>query len=163
MLWLSTIGKTPTPDILLVFFFLVSGFFYGLLFGRARLLAFTIALYAGIAIASASTLFTDSLPENMRGVVHIGAFAGGSIISSMAIFSSLIKNRRLGTEGWWQVFILSFLSMGLAISYVVRALPFTYQQNFTEPIVRIFISDTAYVIWLVVPLIAILFASRKVE
>lgn len=160
---LSLFGTVPTWDVLLVFFFLASGFFYGLFFGRARLLALVVGVYVGITFREAISLFDITKDSITISAIQISAFILGACAAYFIIYSSFLRGRRLGDERWWQIFLLSFLMMGLVASTIVRLLPTDMQSIFTEAIRQIFISNEAYTIWLALPLLAVLFASRRVE
>ena len=154
----------PTWDVLLIFFFLASGFFYGLLFGRSRMLAFTVSIYIGIACASLPLdALQSQLQNDARELFFVGVFIVCTFVSHFVLHASLLQNRRLGNERWWQVFILSFLSLGLVASVIGRLLPSSYHDLFTETTQFFFFSDTAYSTWFFLPLVALLFGSKKVE
>ncbi|TSC80191.1 MAG: Uncharacterized protein G01um101429_235 [Parcubacteria group bacterium Gr01-1014_29] len=159
----SLFNAVPTWDVLLVFFFLASGFFYGLFFGRARLLALVVGIYVGITFREAISLFDITKDSDMISAIQISAFILSACAAYGIIYSSFLRGRRLGDERWWQIFLLSFLMMGLVASAIVRLLPLDTQSIFTEAIRRIFISNEAYTAWLTLPLLAVLFASRRVE
>jgi hypothetical protein len=149
-------------DILLLFSFLASSFFYGVFFGRARLLATPPGLYFGIVLAGVSEAFLPALPGGMiwipLAVFGIASYAAYSIMHRV-----LLRNRRLGDEGWWQVFLLSFVSMGLVISFIARNIPVEAQNKFTEINYWLVISDKAFAVWLILSLVAMAIAGRRVE
>lgn len=159
----SLFGAVPTWDVLLIFFFLASGFFYGLFFGRARLLALVVGVYVGIAFREAISFFDITKDSDTISVIQISTFIVSACAAYGIVYSSFLRGRRLGDERWWQIFLLSFLMMGLVASAVVRLLPADTQTLFTDTIRQIFISNEAYTIWLALPLLAVLFASRRVE
>lgn len=153
----------PTWDILLIFFFLVSGFFYGLLFGRSRMLAITISTYVGIACVYTFPLNIELIENDAKEFLPIGVFIMSIFLTHFVFYVSLFHNRRLGGERWWQLFVLSFLSIGLIVSVSLRLLPLHFHTLFTDTTHSLFLSDTAYISWFVIPLATLLIANRKVE
>lgn len=159
----SLFSTVPTWDVLLIFFFLASGFFYGLFFGRARLLGLVVGVYIGITFREAVSFFDITKDTVTISAIQISAFMLGACAAYVIIYASFLRGRRLGDERWWQIFLLSFLMMGLVASTIVRLLPTDMQHIFTEAIRQIFISNEAYTIWLALPLLAVLLTSRRVE
>jgi hypothetical protein len=153
----------PTWDVLLIFLFLVSGFFYGVFFGRARLLALVLGLYFGIALTYTVPNLLPIQGQPFTQTAQMIVFVTGTIVSYVIIYTSLLKKRRHGEEGWWQVFIISFLSMGLTASVITRLLPITIQNEFSEIVYMLVLSDAAFLVWHILPMLAVLIASRRVE
>ncbi len=164
---LFTIFKVPSIipawDVLLVFVFMVSGFFYGIFFGRARMLALTASIYIGIAFLSAFTASSLPFLDNSSPAIKASIFIISLVLAHIILYISLLRGRRWTQEKWWQMFVLSFLSMGLIASTLARLLPAHMQTMFTDITKTAFLSDAAYGIWLILPLMAMLLASRKVE
>ena len=161
------ISAAPVWDVLLMFVFLAAGFFYGIFLGRARLLAFMLALYASIPISRAIELFSEarfpikfgSLTEFFSLILFIGV-AGATYL---LFYISLFRNRRLGDGGWWQILIASFLATGLALAEIGHLLPADFQNKLSETAHMLLLSDIAYMCWLITPLVGMYIASRRVE
>jgi len=162
-IFLNALRVVPAWDVLVVFVFLVSGFFYGIFFGRARMLALTASIYIGIAFLSAFANISVPFPGISSFGLRAGIFIVSLSLAHIILYMSLLRGRRWTQEKWWQMFVLSFLSMGLIASTLARLLPAYTQTMFTDITKTAFLSDAAYGIWLVLPLMAMLLASKKVE
>ncbi|TSC73259.1 MAG: Uncharacterized protein G01um101470_185 [Parcubacteria group bacterium Gr01-1014_70] len=154
-------GHTPVWDVLFLFFFLAAGFFYGVFLGRDRLLSLLIGLYISIPITRSARPFMHSILATNEYVPAL-MFACTAGILYMFLFASLFRGRRSRHGGWWQVLITSFLATGLAVSELARLLPASLQSKLSLPIHVFILSDIAHLVWLLLPLVGIYIASRRV-
>ncbi|MFH0803525.1 MAG: hypothetical protein V1877_00170 [Candidatus Tagabacteria bacterium] len=164
---LETISKIlthPTWDLLVVFFFVAAGFFYGITSGKAKLISALFSLYiSGLIFENFSYL--DFLTKG-RTLIETFLFRG-SAFAILVILLTFLFNRVLsrdyvsGTREWWKVFFLSFLETGLLMSFIFQLLPAKELFNFSPIVQNIFASSRAFFWWLTLPLVALFFIARK--
>lgn len=160
---ISKILSNPTWDLLVLFFFLAAGFFYGLMAGKKKLLAVLFSIYISIILLDNFgylDFFTQK--EDIFTVFLVRAFAFFTLIILLGIlFAKTIFRGSAKKEKWWQVFVLSFLEVGLLISAAFQLLPAKDLFVFS-PIVQIFFaSDKMFFWWLTLPLVALFFILRR--
>ncbi len=161
---ISKIINHPTWEVVVVFFFIAAGFFYGLSTGKTKLIAALISLYvSGLIFENLSYLdyLTKSRPPLDAFLIRGASFAILILLLAF-IFNRLLRHDNIsGTRVWWQVFLLSFLETGLLISLVFRLLP--TKGIFTlSPLVQIFFTTpTAFFWWLILPLVALFVTIKK--
>jgi hypothetical protein len=164
---LETISKIlthPTWDLLVVFFFIAAGFFYGITSGKTKLIAVLFSLYiSGLVFENFSYL--DFVT---KGRTLMETFLFRSLIFAVLIFLlAVLFNRILsrdyvsGTRVWWQVFLLSFLEVGLLMSFIFQLLPARELFKFSPLVENIFASSRAFFWWLTLPLVALFFIARR--
>ena len=155
------IWSNPTWDIISIFTLLAVGFFYGISSGKRRL-AITL-IYTYVALALHSTLPLQKLNQFL-GVkddffLKIGSF--------LVIFFLLIfllgsrKNRGFAPPvAWWQIFLLSFLQVGLLIHTVLNFLPPEKIKILAPVTKKFFASPDLHIWWLVIPIVFIIILRR---
>jgi len=161
----SRILSNPAWDLLIMFFFLAFGFFYGISAGTRRLLALLFATYIGILLFenfSYLNFFTQerSLLEVFvfRAIAFLTLIALLTFLLNRTIFSQLDKSNKV-----WRVLALSFLETGLLISAVFQLLPAKELFTFSPVTETLFASTEFFFWWLTLPLISLLWLvkSRK--
>jgi len=171
---ISRILSHPTWDIIMVFTMLAAGFFYGIFAGKLKIAATIIYTYVAWAITSALPLFDKPLngtrnvvsqvagesPLNeffIRAAIFIGIF----LIITFSLGSR--RNRRFASPGsWWQIFLLSFLQVGLLLHLILNFLP-ADKINMLAPLTRtVFANPKLHIWWLIIPM-AILIILRRFE
>ena len=160
---ISAILTHPTWDLLLILFFIAAGFFYGIASGRTKLIATLVSVYiAGLLFENFSYL--NSFVKG-RPLLEVFLFRG-FIFIVLILLLAVLFNRLLsrdntpGTRRWWQIFLLSFLEVGLFMSFIFQLLPAKELFDFSPIVQNIFASDRAFFWWLTLPLVA-LFLVRK--
>jgi len=159
----SKILSHPTWDLLVVFFFLAIGFFYGLMAGKKKLLAVLFSIYISIILMGNFNyleFFTEG--EKIFTVFMIRAFAFLALILLLGIlFAKTIFRGKPKKEKWWQVFVLSFLEVGLLTSAVFQLLPAKDLFVFSPLVQTFFASGEVFFWWLTLPLVALFFILRR--
>lgn len=160
---ISKIISNPSWDLIVLFFFIAVGFFYGISAGKSKLISFLLSLYVSGFLFDKfyyldQIIKTDSIVSTFMARVVI--FLVILFIINL-LFSKVL---RLGSEGsekkWWQALLLSFLSSGLLFSYLFHLFP--AKEVFTlSPIVQnFFASSDAFFWWLTLPLVALFLVRR---
>lgn len=157
------IWSHPTWDLILVFALLAIGFFYGISMGKRKIAATLIYTYVALAIFAALPLDKLSLVAGVKEefFLKIGAF--------LFIFFLLIfllgsrKNRSFAPAGaWWQIFLLSFLQVGLLIHTLLNFLP-PEKIRLLAPLTKKFFANPDLHIWWVIIPIALVIILRRFE
>jgi len=152
--------SAPTWDLFIVIFFIVAALLYGLSLGRNRILVILISVYMALALVNAFPFSESLLAELKLGdsfVLKVTLFASIILVlffllSRSALSSALVSRR--GDGSWFQVIIFSFLHVGLLISLVLSFVPKDFLENLSPLTRRIFATDTARFLWLLLPIIA---------
>ena len=164
---LETISKIlthPTWDLMVIFFFIAAGFFYGISSGKKKLIAALFSLYvSGLVFANFSYLDFVVKGRTLLEVFLFRSLTFAVLIILLALLFNRILSRddSSGTRQWWQVFLLSFLEVGLLMSFIFQLLPAKELFTFSPVVKNIFASSGAFFWWLTLPLVALFFISRK--
>lgn len=165
---LDQILSHPTWDILLIFFFISAGFFYGISAGKRRIVSALLFTYVAIAV------FPLLPVEKIAGIVEIKTIFYVKSALFAALFFTLYfllgnKKLRFGFskgESWWQLFLLSFLQVGLLLNTIFTLLP-PEKIKILAPVTReIFAKPQTKIWWYILPLLALFIikiAERKDE
>lgn len=160
---ISKILSNPSWDLIVLFFFIAAGFFYGISAGKSKLVSFLVSLYVS------GFLFEKFyyLGQFIKTDTLTGAFMARVAVFLVILFAvNLLFSRvlRLSSEGsekkWWQALLISFLSAGLLFSYLFHLFPAKEVFTFSPVVRNFFASDSAFFWWLVLPLVALFLARR---
>lgn len=153
--------SNPTWDLILVFAMLAIGFFYGISTGKRRIAATLIYTYVTLAVFAALPL--DKLNQ-IFGIkeeffLKIGVFL--VIFTLLAFFLKSRKSRGFAPAGaWWQIFLLSFLQVGLLIHTILNFLPQERIKLLAPLTKKFFASPDLHIWWLVIPIAAVIILRR---
>ncbi|PJE64481.1 MAG: hypothetical protein COU90_03505 [Candidatus Ryanbacteria bacterium CG10_big_fil_rev_8_21_14_0_10_43_42] len=157
-------NRIPSWDVLIVFFLITAGFFYGILIGRLRLLASLLGLYISILIHPyiiGMAFFPVFEDVRIRFGVSVGVFITFLFLVSLLLLRSLFKGQRRIGEEWWHALILGVFGVGLFVSFVVRLVPSEYGIYISPLTHTLFRTDMAFLIWLSVPLVGMLITRKR--
>ncbi len=164
---LETITKTlthPTWDLMVIFFFIAAGFFYGISSGKKKLIAALFSLYvSGLVFANFSYFNFAVKGRPLLEVFLFRSFTFAILIILLTLLFNRVLSRddSSGTRQWWQVFLLSFLEVGLLMSFVFQLLPAKELFTFSPVVKNIFASSGAFFWWLTLPLVALFITVRR--
>ena len=159
----AALMSNPSWDVIALLIFVVVGCVYGVWGGRGRLVAVLFALYASKLLFD-NAWFLDriigGLPSAQLFFAHAGVFAIFIIILSV-VFTKCFSGRILVGDRWWQMFLLSFLEVGIAASILFSILPPSPELYTFSPLVeRLFASSNALFWWLLAPIPILYFVIR---
>lgn len=151
----------PTWDIVLIFALLAAGFFYGISAGKRRMAATLLYTYAAFAVASALPL------EKWFGFssdVDRFFIKAGSFLAFFLLLAFLLGSRKgrgfAPASSWWQIFLLSFVQVGLLIHLVLVFLP-AEKSKLLAPLTKtVFANANLHHWWLLASLVLIVFLKR---
>jgi len=166
--WFSAMDwSNPSWDLIILLFFVVGALLYGIAMGRSRIVVVLMSIYITLAIAN-----TVPWTKYLRGSISINnAFVlqATLFIALLILFFFLMSRSAVGrvigdSKGaWWQVIVFSFLQIGLLISVVLTFLPTDFLANFSQMTQSIFVSDIGRLVWLVLPILAMLLVKDDSE
>lgn len=160
---ISKILSNPSWDLIVLFFFVAVGFFYGISAGKSKLISFLISLYVSGFLFDKFYYLDQIIKTNSVD----GAFMARSAVFLVILFIINLlfsKVLRLSSEGsekkWWQALLISFLSAGLLFSYLFHLFPAKEIFTFSPIVQNFFASDSAFFWWLTLPLVALFLVRR---
>lgn len=156
----SALMSNPSWDVMALAIFVALGFMYGVWGGRGRLVAVLFALYASKLLFDNFRFidrFIANLPDSQLFFAHAGIFAALVILLSF-VFAKSFSGRVMVGERWWQMFLLSFLEVGIAASILFSILPSRELYTFSPLVELLFASPNALFWWLLAPVPALYFA-----
>ena len=161
---ISQILSNPTWDIIAILFFVAVGFFYGISAGKERLVAVLFAIYTSELLFENVT-FVDFFVGG-RGVLDVFLFRASAFIILVALLSflfirTIFPNRWHASHSWWQIFLLSFLAVGLFVSALFRLFPNVTLFEFSPLVQLLFASPGSFFWWLILPLPALFLIMRR--
>ncbi len=152
---------SPSWDLFIVLFTLMSTVVYGFFLGRNRLIVLMMSVYMALAVVNVAPLVTPLLGGNPTSpdfyLIRIALFILSFVIvfflvSRTALFNTFAAPEML--SAWWHVFLLSFLQVGLLLSVVLSFLP-PESGAILSPFIReLFTTPTARAVWIVLPMLA---------
>lgn len=152
--------SVPTWDLFIIFIFVIASFLYGLSLGRSRLIVILVSVYISLALAHYFPYANYNLAELEVGrlfALKITAFLGLVLITffflSRSALSSVFKPSRDYDGTWFQILVFSFLHVGLLVSVILSFLPENSLAYFAPATRRVFSTESARFIWMLMPLI----------
>src|SRR3989338_7635907 len=160
----ESILSHPTWDILLIFFFVAAGFFYGISAGKRRIVSALLFTYVAIAVFP---LVPIEKIANLTDVKNIFYVKSAVFVFLFFALYFLLGNKKLRFgfskgESWWQLFLLSFFQVGLLLNTIFILLP-PEKIKILAPVTReVFARPETKIWWYILPLLA-LFLIKKLE
>lgn len=161
-LWFTFLGidwSTPTWDLMILIFFVISVLIYSFVLGRDRVVAILISTYIALAVTT-NLPFMDDLASmiNQSGTFtfQVSSFI---IVFGLLFFmlsrGSIIQSLSNLSGSWWQVVIFSFLQVGLMASIILSFLPKQAVNNLSDFTQNVFVSDIGKFVWIILPILAL--------
>jgi hypothetical protein len=159
---LGKIGISPalTQDMSLLLIVAVFSIVFGMFIGRYKLITILINIYVAFAITQAvpDKYFSDYLYELIF-------FLAGIIILTLIsrqLFEVHISGS--GSGFLWRVFVMSFLEVIFLLSIVLSIVPKKVALEFVSPMALEYMTgDVARLIWMVVPLVFMVFIHKRLN
>lgn len=160
---ISKILSNPSWDLIVLFFFVAVGFFYGISAGKSKLVSFLVSLYVSGFLFDKFYYLDYIIKTNSVASTFMARVAVFLIILFIInlLFSKVLRLSSEGSEKkWWQALLLSFLAAGLLFSYLFHLFPAKEVFTFSPIAQNFFASNSAFFWWLTLPLVA-LFLTRR--
>lgn len=147
----------PTWDLVVIFALVAGGFFYGISAGKRRIAATILYTYVAFSVFSVApfTRWLEQFSETEEFLIHVGAF----LVIFLALALLLGSRRQRGfapASSWWQIFLLSFLQVGLLIHILLKFLP-PGKFEVLAPITKTVFANPEFTLWwFAVPLVVVI-------
>ncbi|MFA5994733.1 MAG: hypothetical protein WC823_07290 [Parcubacteria group bacterium] len=161
-LLLGKIGVSPalTQDISLLLVVTVFSLIFSMFIGRYKLVTILVNIYVAFAVTTVLPMqfFTDYLYR----LVFFLALVVVLTLLDKKLFEVYISGS--GTGFLWWVFVMSFLEVIFLLSIVLVIVPKKIALSFVSPAaMEYLISENARFIWMVVPLIFMVFIHKRLN
>lgn len=151
-------------NLLVIAIFLVVIGIYGFMMERHNMLINLLALYLGV-------LLVNFFPTNMVGMSWVNEWWGmlAVLLCSIILATIFLRWTHLFRVSytynfivrWWQATVSACLYAGLLISVILSVLPTDFLRFFSDSFLQFFVSELAVFLWLVIPLVGLLFIRHK--
>lgn len=167
-LWFSFLGidwSTPTWDLVILLFFIISVAIYSFTLGRDRIVAILISTYLALAVTT-NLPFMDKLTEIINQKITLTFQISSFLIVFVLLFfllskGSLIQGVANISGSWWQVILFSLLQVGLLTSIILSFLPPVALSQLSDFTNLVFISDLGRFCWISLPILALVFIKGR--
>jgi hypothetical protein len=148
-------------DLLLILFFLVASFVYGLTLGRDRVILVLLSMYLSMAVINAAPFIDNLTPLGADTATifyyRIGIFlalfvALFFLLARSAVLQSLARSD--APRSLWQVLLFSMLHVGLLISITISFIPEELHTELSTVTREWFVGQESEFFWVVAPIIA---------
>lgn len=163
----SIIGSNPSWDLLIILFFIVGTFVYGIVLNRNRTVVLLVSIYMSLAITETFPLSAIKISDirladfNLKIIVFLLSLFLIFILLSRSALRKAFKDSRLGGGAWWHTFVFAFLQVGLFISTILSFSSTQTQANFSPFIQQVLTTDIARFLWIILPILAMILVGRK--
>jgi len=165
---ITNFSLSSSWDWAILFVFLAVAFVYGLSMGKNRLVVVILGAYFSFLLTKFFP-WTDlpliNLEEAPSSTVQIFIFLaiilGFYFLIPHSALSSAVRLRGRGRASWWQTLVLSILQIGLIFAVILSFLPSKITAGLSPLAKTIFVGPLAQFIWLLLPLLAIMFFRRR--
>lgn len=151
--------STPSWDIFIVIFFVVTVFLYGISLGRDRIIVILMSIYMALAVVSAAP-FINRLEDGtaLKATSFIGIFLTLFFLVSRTSLNKIFGN--LATGKLWQALLFSIMHVGLLVSITMSFLPPASTAGLSPMTQRVFVSEIARFAWIIAPILAMVFFTK---
>lgn len=152
---------TPSWDLFILLFFIGTVLVFIFSLNRDRLLITILSTYLTIALINSisflGALYKDALPFWFWKII---------IFIFLVIIFSFLVSRAIGLSQFSlgsirQIVLLSILQVGLLTSIILSFLPVEIVAYLTPFTKNVFISNIGKMVWLILPIISLIFIKRK--
>ena len=154
----------PSWDLLIIFLFIVSAFFYGFSLGRSRIIVILISIYMALAVTNVFPYLGKTILA-----VHLERFFAFPILVFLLVFVILLflfsrtgfPQGIRGKSRWWEIILFSILHVGLLISVILSFLPAEFLQEALPVSQIIFASALARFLWVTLPIVSMVLVKGE--
>ena len=162
-------GRSPSLslDTGIILFIFITGFLYGMRVRKKRLILFIVSFYGSIALLSVFP-FVDVLAEQFSVVGQEGISIALLALFLMGIYFVLAGSTlklylpipKWKREQFWHIVVLSFAISGFMVSIALSLFPSLFKIGISPVTEQFFLTDTARLLWLFAPLVAIRLVAK---
>ncbi|MBI4458026.1 hypothetical protein HY633_03630 [Candidatus Uhrbacteria bacterium] len=149
---------SPTWDLFIVLFFIVTVFLYGMSLGRDRIIVILVSVYMALAVVSNAPFL-----GRLQADININQYFAFKVTTFLGIFillffllsrSALLRTfGNLAAGSWWQVMVFSAFHVGLLVSITLSFLPPDAIGHLAPLTKQVFASETGKFAWVVLPIV----------
>ena len=165
---ITNFSLSASWDWIIVLAFVAVALIYGLSMGRNRLVIIILGTYFSFLLVNYFPWqFLDSIDLKQTPTSTIQIFLFLAIILAFyfliphSALGSALKLRGRGRANWWQSLLLSFVQIGLILSIITGFLPENISSGISPFAKIIFVGDLARFLWLLLPIVAIMFLRKR--
>jgi hypothetical protein len=151
--------STPSWDLFVIAFFIISAFIYGISLGRDRIIVILVSIYMSLAVVNTIPSAVFNIGIDKVHAFQITAF----VVVFIALFFLLSRSGLMKTFGamaaqgpFWQVILFSILHVGLLVSIGMSFLPEVALVKFAPITQTIFTNEWMQFAWVAAPVVAML-------
>ena len=151
--------STPSWDIFILIFFVVTVFLYGISLGRDRIIVIMMSIYMSLAVISNAPMINNlDQPFALKSAAFIGVFMTLFFLVSRTSLNKIFGNLAAGKL--WQVLLFSVLHVGLLVSITLSFLPPSSTAGLHHLTRTAFATDMARFAWIVAPILCMVFFTK---
>lgn len=161
--------SNPTWDLFIILFFAVAALLYGFSLGRDRIITMLVSTYMALAVTRSAAFLSDTNADigvNQFLVIKVTAFITIFVVLFVVLSRSALQKTVATADAvgkWWQVIVYSTLHVGLLISIVLSFLSDSAISELAPLTRTLFAGDVAHMVWLILPIIAMVMYGKKIE
>jgi hypothetical protein len=155
-------------DFLILIAWVAIAFIYSLIAARGRIISVLVAVYMSELVVIQVPFLSSNASQYLGVAGYMGRLLAFLVlfiifffILSKYVFRSASEHRGLTSR--FLLLIFSLLQIGFLISVIFSFLPPSMKDNFSPLITTIFISQTAVLIWLLLPMVYLVIAGRRMR
>ncbi len=165
---ITNLSWSGSWDWILIFIFLAVAFVYGLSMGRNRLAILILGTYFSLIITK-NLPWSDLAFIGIKGApdpivqifIFLAIILGFFFLIPHSALGSAARLRGRGRSSWWQAVILGILQIGLLLAVVISFLSSKISDALSPLAKNIFVGHLAQFLWLLFPILAVMFLRRK--
>ncbi len=158
----------PSWDAFIFFFWIIVSIIYSFSAGKGRIISILVSVYMAELLVIQAPFLSAAVGSKFGLAVYLARlitflvlFGFLFLVLSRFVFRTSVENR--GFSSWFYSLIFAFLQVGFLISVILSFLPPEIKNNFA-PLVRFaFVSNTAVFVWLLLPIVFLIFVGRHIS
>ena len=151
----------PTWDVILILVLLAIAFFYGISRGRHRMLASMLNTYVAFTLFSAIPLDRISQLTGIKDLFYLKTGVFTALFITLTLLFTRGRPRAFARANpWWQVFLLSFLQVGLILHIIFSFLPPARILTLAPVTRMVFANLDLHLWWLGIPIVILILLRR---
>lgn len=157
----------PSWDLVIGVLFIVVALIYAVSFGRNRAIIALVSIYMGFASVVMFPIKQFKLADIFLQGFYFDLiiFSFFTVLSFLLLSNSFLRRifgyARVREGKWWQIFLYSFLHIGLLLMIILSFLSEEAVGNLSPITTILFTTSWAKFIWIVLPIAALFFIRKE--
>ena len=160
---------TPSWDLFVLLFWIVTSVLYAFAAGRGKILTILVSIYMSQLLVLKAPFLSEALNSklniNMASLQQLAAFVALFMVFFIFLgryaFKSSVDSRRMTSLGFSLIF--SVLQIGLLINIVLSYLPDNVRASFSPLLQFVFLHPNAGFVWLLAPVVYLIVLGRFIS